>query len=202
MAYNYRVVYKETEEALETVCELYDADNSEMTMKVIAAGAGILVLALTFFYGDPGGGTLPGLLFFLVKYLISWAALTAAAMFLNRTVWRKAVRATAAGDAQEMYRYRKAKNGEAVVSQIDFYEDRFESVTKLKKRAFEYDQVLRLLETERGFGLVIKRDKDTMGSPRAMIGFPKEALVDADMGELKEFLMKRCQRVGEKIKKL
>lgn len=202
MAYNYRVVYKETEEALETVCELYDADNSELTMKVIAAGAGILVLALTFFYGDPGGGTLPGLLFFLVKYLISWAALTAAAMFLNRTVWRKAVRATAAGDAQEMYRYRKAKNGEAVVSQIDFYEDRFESVTKLKKRAFEYDQVLRLLETERGFGLVIKRDKDTMGSPRAMIGFPKEALVDADMGELKEFLMKRCQRVGGKIKKL
>jgi len=202
MAYHYRVVYKETEETLEAVCELYDADNSELTMKVVAVGAGILVLALNFFYGDPGGGTLPGLLFFLVKYLISWAVLTAAAMFLNRTVWRKAVRATAAGDAQEMYRYRKAKNGEAVVSQIDFYEDRFESVTKIKKRAFEYGQVLRLLETERGFGLVIRKDKDTMGSPRALIGFPKEALVEGDMEELKEFLLKRCQGAGGKIKKL
>ena len=87
-------------------------------------------------------------------------------------------------------------------SQIDFYEDRFESVTKIKARAFEYGQVLRLLESERGFGLVIKRDKDTLGSPRAMIGFPKEALVDADMEELKGFLLERCPEVKGKVKKL
>ncbi len=202
MAYNYRVVYKETVETLEAVCELYDVDNSELTMKVIALGAGILVLVMMFIYGDPGGGTVPGLLFFLVKYLIAWAALGALALLINRTVWRKAVQATAVGDAEEMYRYRKAKNGEAVVSQIDFYEDRFESVTKIKARAFEYGQVLRLLESERGFGLVIKRDKDTLGSPRAMIGFPKEALVDADMEELKGFLLERCPEVKGKVKKL
>ncbi len=202
MAYNYRVVYKETVETLEAVCELYDVDNSELTMKAIALGAGILVLVMMFIYGDPGGGTVPGLLFFLVKYLIAWAALGALALLINRTVWRKAVQATAVGDAEEMYRYRKAKNGEAVVSQIDFYEDRFESVTKIKARAFEYGQVLRLLESERGFGLVIKRDKDTLGSPRAMIGFPKEALVDADMEELKGFLLERCPEVKGKVKKL
>ena len=202
MAYNYRVKYKETVENLEAVCELYDVDNSELTMKVVAVGAGILVMILIFIYGDPGGGTLTGLLLFLAKYLITWAVLSAAAMFFNRTVWRKAVRATAAGDAQEMYRYRKAKNGDEVVSQIDFYEDRFESVTKIKERAFGYDQVLRLLETERGFGLVIKRDRDTVGSPRAMIGFPKEALVEAEMEELKGFLLERCQGVKGKIKKL
>ena len=75
-------------------------------------------------------------------------------------------------------------------------------MTKIKKRAFEYGQVLRLLETERGFGLVIRKDKDTMGSPRALIGFPKEALVEGDMEELKEFLLKRCQGAGGKIKKL
>ena len=202
MAYNYRVIYKETVETPEAVCELYDVDNSELTMKAIALGAGILVLVMMFIYGDPGGGTVPGLLFFLVKYLIAWAALGALALLINRTVWRKAVQATAVGDAEEMYRYRKAKNGEAVVSQIDFYEDRFESVTKIKARAFEYGQVLRLLESERGLGLVIKRDKDTLGSPRAMIGFPKEALVDADMEELKGFLLERCPEVKGKVKKL
>lgn len=189
-------------ETLETVCELYDVDSSDLTMKFIAGGMGILVLVFIFIYGEPGGGTAPGLLFFLAKYLLGWAALSAAAMLINRTVWRKAVRATAAGDAQEMYRHRRAKNGETIVAQIDFYEERFESVTKIKKKAFEYGQVVRLLETERGLGLVIKKDKDTVGSPRAMIGFPKEALLDAGIEELKRFLLDRCPQLDGKIKKL
>ena len=89
MAYNYRVVYEETIETLEAVCELYDSDSSDLTMKFISVGAGILVLVFIFIYGEPGGGTLPGLLFFLVKYLAGWAVLAAAAMFINRTVWRQ-----------------------------------------------------------------------------------------------------------------
>ena len=202
MAYNYRVVYEETIETLEAVCELYDSDSSDLTLKFISVGAGILVLVFIFIYGEPGGGTLPGLLFFLVKYLAGWAVLAAAAMFINRTVWRKAVRATAAGDAQEMYRRRKAKNGDAVIAQIDFYEERFESVTKIKKKAFEYGQVVRLLESERGLGLVVKRDKDMVGSPRAMIGFPKEALAGEGIEEWKEFLLEKCPQLNGKIKKL
>ena len=35
-----------------------------------------------------------------------------------------------------------------------------------------------------------------------MIGFPKEALVDADMEELKGFLLERCPEVKGKVKKL
>ena len=202
MAYNYRVVYEETIETLETVCELYDVDSSDLTMKFIAAGLGILVLVFIFIYGDPGGGTVPGLLFFLVKYLLGWAALSAAAMLVNRTVWRKAVRATAAGDAQEMYQHRKAKSGKAIIAQIDFYEDRFESVTKIKKKAFEYGQVVRLLESQRGLGMVVKKDLDMPGSPRAMIGFPKDALLDAQIEDLKGFLLEKCKKADGKIKKL
>ena len=65
MAYNYRVVYKETVETLEAVCELYDVDNSELTMKVIALGAGILVLVMMFIYGDPGAVQYPDYCSFL-----------------------------------------------------------------------------------------------------------------------------------------
>ena len=81
---------------------------------------------------------------------------------------------------------------------INFYEDRFESVTKIKTRAFDYGRAIKLLESERAFGIVIKTDKNI----RAVIGFPKEALVDADMEEFKNFLLERCPNVKNKIKKL
>ncbi len=200
MAFDYRVKYEESVETLEAVCELYNSDNSELTMKYVAAGLGIVMLVFMFIYGNPGGGTAAGLVFFFIKYLFAWVALALAAMIINRTVWRKAVRASAAGDAEEMFKYRKQKNGKALVSQIDFYESRFESVTKIKKRAFDYGDVVRILETEKGLGLVVKTNKHTLGSVKAVIGFPKEALIDADIEELKEFLLGRCP--GVKIKKL
>ena len=75
-------------------------------------------------------------------------------------------------------------------------------MTKIKKKAFEYGQVVRLLESERGLGLVVKRDKDMVGSPRAMIGFPKEALAGEGIEEWKEFLLEKCPQLNGKIKKL
>lgn len=202
MTYKYRVKYEETPEALEPVCELFDIDNSDITIKFVIGGLGVVVLVFMFIYGNPGGGTPAGLVAFFVKYLVSWAALGIAALIINRTVWRKAVRATAAGDAEEIYKFRKTKEGENTTSQIDFYEDYFESVTKIKIRTFEYVQVTRLLETERGLGLVVKKDKDVRGSVRVMIGFPKDALMDADIEELKSFLLEKCTGVKSKIKQL
>lgn len=198
MAYKYRVKYKESIETLEPVCELFDADNSEITMRFVCAALGILVLVFMFIYGHPGGGTLSGLLFFFVKFFAAWAALSIAAMIINRTVWRRAVRATAAGDAELMYRHRKEKNGKNITSQLDFYEDRFDSVTKIKTRAFEYDQVIKFLESDRAFGIVIKTERNI----RAVIGFPKEALIDADIEDLKGFLLERCPKAKNKIKRL
>ena len=48
MAFNYRVKYEESVETLEVVCELYDVDNSDLTMKYGAAGLGIMVLVFMF----------------------------------------------------------------------------------------------------------------------------------------------------------
>lgn len=198
MAYKYRVKYEETIETLESVCELFDADNSEITMRFVCGAIGIIVLVFLFVYGNPGGGTMPGLIIFFVKYLAAWAALSIAAMIINRTLWRKAVRVTAAGDAEEMYKRRREKDGKNIFSQIDFYEDRFESVTKRKKRAFEYERVIKLLESERALGVVIKTDRNI----RAVIGFPKEALIGADIEGLKSFLFERCPKAKNKVKKL
>lgn len=202
MTYKYRVTYEETPKTLEPVCELFDIDNSDITIKFVIGCLGIVVLVFMFIYGNPGGGTVPGLVFFFVKYLAAWAALGLTALIINQTVWRKAVRATAVGDAEEIYKFRKTKEGKNMISQIDFYEDHFESVTKVKTRVFEYVQVTKLLETERGLGLVVKKDKDVRGSVRVMIGFPKDVLEDAAVEELKSFLLERCTGVKNKIKKL
>lgn len=199
MAYKYRVKYKESIETLEPVCELFDADNSEITMRFVCAALGVLALVFIFMYGNPGGGTVSGLLIFFVKFFAGWAALSIAAMIINKTVWRRvAIRATAAGDAEQMYLRRKEKDGKNITSQLDFYEDRFESVTKIKIRAFEYERVTKLLESDRAFGIVIKTDRNI----RAVIGFPKGALIDADIEDLKGFLLKRCPKAKNKIKKL
>ncbi len=198
MAYNYRVKYEETKKTLEPICALFDVDNSEITMKFVAAALGAVVLVFMFIYGNPGGGTVQGILFFLIKFLAAWAALAVAAIIINKTVWRKAVLATAAGDAEELSKYRREKDGKNITSQIDFYEDRFESVTKIKTRAFEYGRVIKLLESEQAFGIVIKTDKNI----RAVIGFPKDALLEADIEEFKSFLLGRCPQVKNKIKKL
>ena len=198
MAYNYRVKYEETKKTLEPICALFDVDNSEITMKFVAAALGAVVLVFMFIYGNPGGGTVQGILLFLIKFLAAWAALAVAAIIINKTVWRKAVLATAAGDAEELSKYRREKDGKNITSQIDFYEDRVESVTKIKTRAFEYGRVIKLLESEQAFGIVIKTDKNI----RAVIGFPKDALLEADIEEFKSFLLGRCPQVKNKIKKL
>ncbi len=201
MTYNYRVTYEETIESLEDICELFHVDNSDLTMKFVIGLIGMIVLVMMFIYGDPGDGTPWGILVFLLKFLIAWVSLGITAIILNRTVWRKAVNATATGDAEIMYQHRKAKNGKTVIAQIDFCEDRFESVTELKTRAFGYDKVVKLLETERAFGLVVKTAGNSVGSVKSMVGFPKSALLDADIEELKKFLLEKCPGVKNRIKK-
>lgn len=201
MTYNYRVTYEETIESLEDICELFHVDNSDLTIKFVIGLIGIIVLVMMFIYGDPGDGTLWGTFVFFLKFLIAWVSLGITAIILNRTVWRKAVNATATGDAEIMYQHRRAKNGKPVVAQIDFYEDRFESVTALKTRAFAYGKVTKLLESERAFGLVVKTAEGSVGSVKSMVGFPKSALVDGDIEEMKRFLLEKCPGVKNKIKK-
>ena len=71
-------------------------------------------------------------------------------------------------------------------------------MTKIKTREFDYGRAIKLLESERAFGIVIKTDKNI----RAVIGFPKEALIEGDLEELKNFLLEKCPNVKNKIKKL
>lgn len=201
MERHYQAEYRETRETLTAVCELYELDNSDLTLKVAAGILGPIVLVLMLIYGDPGDGTPTGMAVFLFKFLAAWAAAFVAAMVLNRTIWGKAVRASAAGTAEKLYEKRRRAYRGAVTSRLDFYEDHFDSVTPTKNRSFSYRYVVKFIETKQAFGLVVRSGDYRFGGPKELFGFPKEALLGGELEEFQTFLLKRCPDARGRIKK-
>jgi len=201
LQYKYQVEYEETKKTLTSVCELFELDNSDLTLKFAAAVLGPVVLAFMIVYGNPGGGTPSGMAVFLMKYLAAFAAVFAALMVINRTLWGKAVRASAAGNAEQQFEKRQAVYGGAVTSRMDFYMDHFESITPSKTKSYSYERVVKFIETDSAFGLVLSSEQYRLGGPKNLFGFPKEALVDGDMEEFKRFLLNKCTNVKRGIKK-
>lgn len=202
MANYYRVAYKESQNTLKQICELFRVDSSDITVKFVVAVMGPLVLYFMCKYGNAGGGTPGGMVLFLAKFVAVWALAFIGAVVINRTIWRKALEATAVGDAEEQYDRRCRLNGGPVSSEIHFFDDHFDSVTEKKTRTFTYEQVTKLLETKEAFGVVVNSDMETPGSARAMIGFPKTALEGSNTDELAEFLLARCKNMKrKKVKK-
>ena len=184
MANYYRVAYKESKNTLKQICELFRVDSSDITIKFVMTVMGPLVT------------------FFVIKYIVVWALAFVAAVILNRTIWRKVLSTTAVGDAEEQFDRRCRLNGGPVSSEIHFFDDHFDSVTAKKTRSFSYKDVTKILETKEAFGVVVKADPETVGSARAMIGFPKTALEGNNTDELAEFLLERCRNMKrKKVKK-
>ena len=149
-------------------------------------------------YGSHGGNTPGGTTFFIIKFIACWALAFVAAILVNRTIWRKILATTAVGDAEDQFDRRCKLNGGPVSSEIHFFDDHFDSVTAKKTRSFSYEDVTKILETKEAFGVVVKADPETMGSARAMIGFPKTALEGNNTEELAEFLLARCRNMKRK----
>ena len=99
MANYYRVAYKESQNTLKQICELFRVDSSDITIKFVMTVMGPLVFYFMWEYGNPGGGTPGGMTFFVIKYIVVWALAFVAAVILNRTIWRKVLSTTAVGDA-------------------------------------------------------------------------------------------------------
>ena len=184
MANYYRVAYKESQNTLKQICELFRVDSSDITIKFVVTVMGPLVFYYMWKYGSHGGNTPGGMTFFIIKFIAGWALAFVAAILVNRTIWRKVLATTAVGDAK------------------DQFDDHLDSVTAKKTRSFSYEDVTKILETKEAFGVVVKADPETMGSARAMIGFPKTALEGNNTDELAEFLLARCKNMKrKKVKK-
>ena len=121
MANYYRVAYKESQNTLKQICELFRVDSSDITIKFVVAVMGPLVFYFMCKYGNPGGGTPGGMTFFVIKFIVVWALAFVVAVILNRTIWRKVLSTTAVGDAEEQFDRRCRLNGGPVSSEIHFF---------------------------------------------------------------------------------
>lgn len=197
----YRVSYRESEEILIKICEVYDIDNSDIMLKFVAAVLGVIVPVMMFIYGNPGGGTTSGTLMFLIKYVVVFAVIFAAALIFNRTIWRKAVKASAYAAGQEFFAERMQKRKNPLNVKMEFYDDHFTNITPNKQKEYPYERITKLIETDTGFGIKFKTDTSKTFIPNGMMGFPKDTLEEADFDEFKQFLLEHCPKV-KKIKKL
>ena len=199
MAGRYCVKYKESQNTLQKICKLFRMDESDITLKFVVFFLGILIFYFVMKFGNPGNDMTK----FVVRYIIWWIAAFVVGITFNRTIWRKALNATAIGDAEDQFLRRNKLNGWNWyrLSWI-FIDDHFDSVMEMKTRSFQYANVVKLLESEDAFAVVVKTEPDSKGSPRAMCGFPKDALEQGSINELRAFLLERCTNMRrKKVKK-
>ena len=130
MANYYRVAYKESQNTLKQICELFRVDSSDITIKFVVTVMGPLVFYYMWKYGSHGGMT-----FFIIKFIAGWALAFVVAILVNRTIWRKVLATTAVGDAKDQFDRRCKLNGGPVSSEIHFLDDHFDSVTAKKTRS-------------------------------------------------------------------
>ena len=73
MANYYRVAYKESQNTLKQICELFRVDSSDITIKFVVTVMGPLVFYYMWKYGSHGGNTPGGMTFFIIKFIAGWA---------------------------------------------------------------------------------------------------------------------------------
>ncbi len=198
----FRVYYKETPETLGLIHRAYNYDVSDITCKFVAVVLGVIVLVMMFIYGNPGGGTPGGIVFFLLKYVGCWLLASVALLIINRTVWRKALQKMSDGDGITSYEERSKEGKGALEDMILFFEGHFSSVKDTRTKDILYSQVIRVVETKDVIGIVYQKDMSLYGGPSGMIGFPKKNMVKGKLEDMEKFLLDHCPRVKHGIKKL
>lgn len=196
MEKKYSAKYEETKEALTAFCEIFHQEKSEMSILIFIGIGGVILLGLNIVGGNLSGSSRE-VAFFLVKYVCLWITAFFVGDILAKTVVRRMMMSTAFGDAQELYRLRIKKRSKPLVVTVDFYEDRIVNDTGTKQAEYSYSNVRKLLESDKAIGFL----SDVGPGPKNFFGVPKDAFGDADIEEVKAFLMEKCTGV-KKFKKI
>ena len=196
MEKKYSAKYEETKEALIAFCEIFHQEKCEMSVLIAVAFGGVVLLGLNIVGGNLSGSSRVVFLF-LVKYVSMWITAFFAGAILSKTLFRRMMMSTAFGDAQELYRLRIKKRSKPLVVRVDFYEDRIVNDTGTKQAEYSYSNVKKLLESDKAIGFL----SDVGPGPKNFFGVPKDAFEDADIEEVKAFLVEKCTGV-KKFKKI
>ena len=191
MTPRFTVDYKETKEAIFRTCELYRLDSSIIGFRVGASALALMILVVILGRtGIMGQGT-KQLLLFLLEYWGIWLLIFIAIELFRRTLGKKLVSTAAYGDADAAYERRKEKKLNDLPVKMDFYDDHFVNDTQGKQHTFYYNQVLKLLESDKAIGIVVRTNQGI----KTLFGFPKEALQDTSLTTFKSFIEGACPGV-------
>ena len=139
MAGRYCVKYKESQNTLQKICKLFRMDESDITLKFVVFFLGILIFYFVMKFGNPGNDMTK----FVVRYIIWWIAAFVVGITLNRTIWRKALDATAIGDAEDQF----LRSCLLYTSSIRIYNRSFDQILKRDNPQDYYAQILVVEDT-------------------------------------------------------
>lgn len=187
----FEIKYKETQDVLEKICMTYNADKVSINCRMFALIVVPFIVGLMFVYGNPGGGTTSGIVFFLIKALVSWVAVVFAGGIIGKTFGKKIAELSSAGDGEEMFEKRtKRRKGEVLEVCVRFGENSFKNITKTLTKEYLYVNVTRLIETDDAMALVVLRPET---GEKGLYGFPKDSFTIGDADDLRAFLEEKCK---------
>ena len=198
MTPRFSVKYEETKDAIFQTCELYRLDSSISGFRIGASTLAIMILIVILGKSNILSLGSVNLVLFLLKYWGVWALIFVAMEIFRRTLGKKLVSTAAFGDAEAAYERRKEKKLNDLSVTMEFFDDHFVNDTQDKQRTFYYQQILKLLESDKAIGIVVRTDQGI----KTLFGFPKEALQDTSLTTFKSFMESACPKVKKGFYKL
>lgn len=183
--------YKETKDVLVDTLQLYGMSRVQNNYRLIVALVGVCAIIMYVVYEHPFGGNPGANVLVVVKILVIWVLAFVLGEVLSRTLGKKLELVTSLGDATQMYSMKIDKMGQPLDVTVKFYEDTFVSSANHKSQGYRYEEVMKLVESPDTIGIAMHLE----GGQKPFYGYPKEGLVDADIEELKSFLINKCPKV-------
>lgn len=198
MTPRFTIKYEETKENIFRTCELYRLDSSINGFRIGALALSIMILVAMIANMGVFQSSPVEVVIFLLKYCGIWALIFVGLECFRKTFGKKLASTAAYGDANGAYERRKEKNINDLRVEIDFFDDHLVNITPTSQKEYSYKQVVKLLESDKAIGLVIRSEQGAKG----LFAFPKEALEDTSPDAFKSFIENCCPHVKKGFRKL
>lgn len=189
----YRFEYEETEETFRDMYLMFYQSRSGYGYKLTIFFMGLLIL---FMQVSPDPSVLTPV--YIVQYAVLWALAFLLGYLGNKYIYSRFNQKNAVKSGKEAYEERVRKKGPELNVSIDCYEDEFVVSFQEMKEQHSYQEISRLMETDRMFGTVV----GGVRGQKKMVSFPKAALKDADIEAFRKFMTGKCVNVAGGFKKL
>jgi hypothetical protein len=195
MKVEYQFKYNETKEVLTEIMKLHGLSKIKMNFRIVTAVGGVFVFICMFLWSDFFNGGAGSAILGFFKFVAGWALAFVIAEVLSRTIGKKIELLASAGDAQTVYEKRLKIWKKPLNVKVDFYEDSCVSIVEKNKKVITYEKVQRILESEEIIAFIVEGEE----FGKRFFGISKAGLVDAQMDDFREFLLRKCIGVQKGI---